>query len=178
MPGTPGISRAIRRPSVCQELTMLRYHIRPGPGSASRRVSFLVERAVLYLVRRPGRRARAPNSIAAASKPFGLLSEGPDRAGQDGDEVVYWKRGGVMDEGDDLLVFDPICGMWLSPGEIAARFTYLGQTYCFCCEECRKLFSHSPELYVAILAHEPGSSAGYRCPCRRRAASRAWRWRR
>jgi YHS domain-containing protein len=69
-----------------------------------------------------------------------------------------------MEDLDGSRAFDPICGMWLSTDEIAITFTYLGQTYAFCCVECRDLFARSPEIYVASLAHEPRRSAGHRCP--------------
>jgi YHS domain-containing protein len=58
---------------------------------------------------------------------------------------------------------DPIGGIWLQSEDIAATFTYLGQTYAFCCIECRHLFSGWPELYVEQLAHEPCRS-NQQCP--------------
>jgi YHS domain-containing protein len=75
-----------------------------------------------------------------------------------------------MEDPEGSLVFDLMCGMWLSTDEIAATFTYLGKTYSFCCLECRGLFARSPEVYVANLAHEPRRSAGQWCPFQRRAA--------
>ena len=36
--------------------------------------------------------------------------------------------------------FDPICGMWLEAGQVAATFSFIGWTYGFCSEECRDLF--------------------------------------
>jgi YHS domain-containing protein len=62
------------------------------------------------------------------------------------------------------LLFDPICGMWLEPSKVATTYTYLHVTYVFCCCECRDLFARAPEFYVVQLAHEPGVSAGHRCP--------------
>ncbi|MCL7453502.1 MAG: YHS domain-containing protein [Anaerolineae bacterium] len=62
------------------------------------------------------------------------------------------------------LLFDPICGMWLEPQEVASTYTYLQVTYAFCCGQCRDLFARAPEFHVAQLAHEPRQSAGYRCP--------------
>ncbi len=76
-----------------------------------------------------------------------------------------------MEESNGLLVFDPICGMWLDADEVAGTFTYLGQTYIFCCAECRDLFARSPEIHMARLAHEPHQSAGHRCPFQRQADS-------
>lgn len=64
-------------------------------------------------------------------------------------------------------VFDPICGMWLEPNQIVVTYAYLGQTYGFCCNECRDLFTSAPEVHVTHLAHEPRNSAGHRCPYQR-----------
>jgi YHS domain-containing protein len=72
-----------------------------------------------------------------------------------------------MEGSNASLMFDPICGMWLDSDEIAVTFTYLGQSYGFCCTECRDLFARCPEIYVAHLAHEPHQSAGHRCPFQR-----------
>lgn len=65
------------------------------------------------------------------------------------------------------LAFDPICGMWLEADQTAATYTYLGQTYAFCCAECRDLFVRPPESHVVRLAHGPEQSMGHRCPVQR-----------
>jgi YHS domain-containing protein len=62
------------------------------------------------------------------------------------------------------LLFDPICGMWLEPCQVASTYIYLRVTYVFCCCECRDLFAQAPEVYVVQLAHDPRGSAGYLCP--------------
>lgn len=67
----------------------------------------------------------------------------------------------------DSVTFDPICGMWLRVEQVAAQCSYLGQNYGFCCEECRALFVRAPDVYVVSLAHDPGQSAGHRCPFQR-----------
>jgi len=69
------------------------------------------------------------------------------------------------------LAFDPVCGMWLEPHQVAATYTYLGQTYAFCCTECCELFARAPESIIVLLAHEPGQSMGHRCPDQRRAGA-------
>lgn len=61
-------------------------------------------------------------------------------------------------------VMDPICGMDLQANQIAATYAYMGQTYSFCCVECRDLFAHNPEKCVVCLAHEPRWCVGLRCP--------------
>lgn len=63
--------------------------------------------------------------------------------------------------------FDVICGMWLKTAQVATTYTYLGQTYAFCCQECCDIFARVPEAHVVRLAHEPSSSAGHRCPYQR-----------
>ena len=77
-----------------------------------------------------------------------------------------------MNQDDDpSVVLDPICGMRLAPSQVAVTFTYLGQSYAFCCAECRDLFARRPEVHVVRLAHEPDESAGHNCPYRRKANS-------
>lgn len=65
------------------------------------------------------------------------------------------------------LAFDPVCGMWLERPRVAATYTYLGQTYSFCCTECCDLFARDPCSCLTLLAHEPGQSMGHRCPFQR-----------
>lgn len=73
-----------------------------------------------------------------------------------------------MQERNEALFFDPICGMWLQAGEVAVTFTFIGRTYAFCCAECCDLFARAPEVYVSHLAHEPHQCAGHVCPFKRR----------
>ena len=67
------------------------------------------------------------------------------------------------------MVQDPVCGMRLETGQVAATYTYLGRTYAFCCVECCKFFARDVMTYVILLAHEPGESMGHRCSLRREA---------
>lgn len=76
-----------------------------------------------------------------------------------------------MEGSNGSRIFDPICGMLLDIAEVASTYTYLAQTYGFCCTECRDLFVRSPEIHVAHLAHEPHQSAGHRCPFQRKVDS-------
>jgi YHS domain-containing protein len=71
----------------------------------------------------------------------------------------------------ESTAFDAICGMWLETNQVAATYTYLGQSYAFCCEECRDVFARAPDMYIILLAHEPTSSAGHRCLLQRQADS-------
>ena len=43
---------------------------------------------------------------------------------------------------------DPVCGMMLRPGQEEASYTYQGQTFHFCSQECCKLFQESPKEYM------------------------------
>jgi len=67
------------------------------------------------------------------------------------------------------LAFDAVCGMWLEPSQVVTTYTYLGQTYAFCCAECCRLSAEDPDIHIILLAHEPGQSMGHRCPSQRRA---------
>ena len=68
-----------------------------------------------------------------------------------------------MDDPQPIRRFDPICGMWLAPHEIATTVTYIGRTYAFCCEECRVLFMRTPEAHIVRLAHDPAESIAHAC---------------
>jgi class 3 adenylate cyclase/YHS domain-containing protein len=55
------------------------------------------------------------------------------------------------------FVVDPVCGMELGRGEIAARLTLDSREHAFCSDECLRKFIASPELYVgATLEQETG----------------------
>jgi P-type Cu+ transporter len=43
---------------------------------------------------------------------------------------------------------DPVCGMNVEPEEAAGESEFQGQTYYFCCEECKQLFDEEPTNYV------------------------------
>jgi class 3 adenylate cyclase len=45
-------------------------------------------------------------------------------------------------------VIDPVCGMELGPGEIAARLSLEGTERAFCSEECLRKFVSSPQAYA------------------------------
>jgi YHS domain-containing protein len=64
-------------------------------------------------------------------------------------------------------LFDPICGMWLAPEQVAATYTYIGRTYSFCSGECCELFVRRPETHVVRLAYDPETYVADDCPVRR-----------
>ena len=43
---------------------------------------------------------------------------------------------------------DPVCGMHVEPEEAAAKQEYHGQTYYFCCQDCKRMFDRDPTIYV------------------------------
>lgn len=63
---------------------------------------------------------------------------------------------------------DPMCGMLMTESQVVATYHYIGQTYSFCCDECRDLFAHAPEQVIVQLAHEPEGYWGHRCPRQRK----------
>ena len=46
------------------------------------------------------------------------------------------------------MVTDPVCGQEVDPEQAEATSVYQGETYYFCCEECRQEFDRDPARYV------------------------------
>ena len=44
---------------------------------------------------------------------------------------------------------DPVCGMSVEPDDAAAESEYQGQTYYFCCKDCKRMFDEDPTNYVS-----------------------------
>ncbi len=57
------------------------------------------------------------------------------------------------------MVKDPICGMDVDPKSAAGKSEYLGQTYYFCSNGCKKAFDKEPQKYVN--AHGHSSEQGH-----------------
>ena len=53
----------------------------------------------------------------------------------------------AVEEHDDEIEKDPVCGMAVRPSE-SASLEYGGKKYYFCCESCRRKFERNPKLYV------------------------------
>ncbi|HLA18935.1 MAG TPA: YHS domain-containing protein, partial [Dehalococcoidia bacterium] len=62
------------------------------------------------------------------------------------DELVLFEARPSSPGGRDKVI-DPVCGMELGPGEIAARLTIEGKEQAFCSDECLRRFVASPEKY-------------------------------
>lgn len=46
------------------------------------------------------------------------------------------------------MVKDPVCGMDVEEAKAAATSDYLGTTYYFCAQACKKAFDKDPEKYL------------------------------
>ena len=43
---------------------------------------------------------------------------------------------------------DPVCGMNVDPQNAAGESEYQGQTFYFCCKDCKRMFDEDPTNYV------------------------------
>ena len=55
-------------------------------------------------------------------------------------------------EGAEQRQIDPVCGMELGPGEVAARLSLEGRERVFCSQECLQRFVAAPERYRGATA--------------------------
>lgn len=60
------------------------------------------------------------------------------------------------------MVIDPVCGMKIDASKAAASTVYDGQSYYFCCMECKRRFEVDPEAFLGREIHT--SQAGYGTP--------------
>ena len=44
---------------------------------------------------------------------------------------------------------DPVCGMKVDDQKAASQSTYEGNTYYFCCEDCKAKFDKDPQQYAS-----------------------------
>lgn len=51
------------------------------------------------------------------------------------------------------VVKDVVCGMRMSPNEVAASTEYQGESYCFCGQGCKAKFSKNPAKYAKGVTH-------------------------
>lgn len=47
------------------------------------------------------------------------------------------------------MAIDPVCKMQVEPAKAAAQSSYQGQTYYFCCANCKRSFDQAPQKYLA-----------------------------
>jgi Cu+-exporting ATPase len=47
-----------------------------------------------------------------------------------------------------MVAVDPVCRMEIDPRKAAARSTYEGRTYYFCCPGCKARFDAEPAAYA------------------------------
>ena len=58
-------------------------------------------------------------------------------------------------KGADRRETDPVCGMQLSPSDVATVTQWQGKSYSFCSQECADVFTSSPERYANGSAAPP-----------------------
>ena len=46
------------------------------------------------------------------------------------------------------MLRDPVCGMEIKAGKVAAKATHEGRTFYFCAVACREAFAKAPARYV------------------------------
>ena len=49
---------------------------------------------------------------------------------------------------ETIMSVDPVCFMTVEEAAAAAKSTYLGDTYYFCCAACKDQFDANPASYV------------------------------
>lgn len=49
-----------------------------------------------------------------------------------------------------MRVHDEVCGMTIDAEGAAASLEFLGKTYYFCSERCRRMFEEHPDRFVAV----------------------------
>ena len=49
-----------------------------------------------------------------------------------------------------MLVHDEVCGMTIDTERAAASVDFLGTTYHFCSERCRRMFEEHPDRFVEV----------------------------
>ena len=54
---------------------------------------------------------------------------------------------------------DPVCGMFVNPETSAHSFSYMDQTYWFCCSGCRTKFEKNPDQYLQQRDEVPESAS-------------------
>lgn len=57
---------------------------------------------------------------------------------------------------------DPICGMQVNENSIAAKSEYLGKTFYFCCNGCKKAFDANPAKYAGGEGKGMSEHSGHR----------------
>lgn len=53
---------------------------------------------------------------------------------------------------------DPVCGMDVQPEQAAGQSEYQGQTYYFCCSNCKQQFDKEPQRYAGSQSAMAGRS--------------------
>ena len=46
------------------------------------------------------------------------------------------------------MALDPVCMMEITPDSAEAQLVYEGETFYFCCDECKRIFDADPETFL------------------------------
>ena len=58
------------------------------------------------------------------------------------------------------MALDPVCMMEITPDSAEAQLVYEGETFYFCCDECKRIFDADPETFLDEIELPVGDSAG------------------
>lgn len=58
-------------------------------------------------------------------------------------------------------VKDPVCGMEIDKASAVSRITYMGKTYYFCSEECKKSFKATPQEVIKNASASDANAASH-----------------
>jgi len=47
-----------------------------------------------------------------------------------------------------IMALDPVCMMEITPDSAEAQLVYEGETFYFCCDECKRIFDADPETFL------------------------------
>jgi YHS domain-containing protein len=47
-----------------------------------------------------------------------------------------------------MVALDPVCMMEIAPDSAEAQLVYEGETFYFCCDECKRIFDADPETFL------------------------------
>jgi YHS domain-containing protein len=47
-----------------------------------------------------------------------------------------------------MVALDPVCMMEIAPDAAEAQLVYGGETFYFCCDECKRIFDADPETFL------------------------------
>ena len=119
----------------------------------------------------------AEGALCAGGVAKGTGGVGTGEGGADGGGRSPGAAGGDRKEGlsvaEELIGFDPVCGMKVRPDQATGSMAYEGETYYFCNPRCHEKFKTDPAKYLKAGSAEACGGAGgavegytgkYTCP--------------